>query len=76
MLLSIFTLSGDNKNDIPEKDRGRFPIHWKCHHIVEMLLAVLPRMELDGSSKLVIAARRVKNYPYEQNTYTCMKTGV
>ncbi len=49
--LTILVLEGDRQN---EKVNNVKPISFQAYHVIEIFMSCLPKIELDGSSKLVI----------------------
>ncbi len=61
--LTVLVLEGDKRN---EKVNNVKPINFQAYHIIEIFMSYLPKIELDGSSKLVI---HFKSKPDNEEQY-------
>lgn len=62
MKLSILSIEGDKY----EEKKRKFPIIWQAYHIKEIFMHFLPKIEIDGSSKIVIY---FKDKPISEKQY-------
>ena len=66
--LSILVIEGDRDY---EKTHNVVPVNWQAFHVIEIFMHFLPRIDLDGSSKLSILFRKKKDteQQYMQSDY-------
>lgn len=62
--LSILVIEGDRDY---EKTHNVIPVNWQAFNVIETFMHFLPKMDLDGSSKLSILFRKKK---YTEQQYT------
>jgi len=67
MKLNQLIVQGNKKL---EKNSGLKPLFWKFHHITELFIEFLPKIDIDGSSKIVIYADKNQQ---DTSKYICDK---
>ncbi len=70
MKLTILSIEGDKQE---EKNRN-IPIMWQAYHVKEMFMYYLPKIEIDGSNKIVIYFKEqpVLENQYMRDDYFCV----